>query len=196
MYRLQFICARLAAIAVFVLLLGCANVKEKDHAFPKGMEYFPEKRRVEVAFSEPIQSRKHGYQIVRLVQLTSDEMVVPMFITEQPRKGRLGRVTSGKAWEDVFVAVVEFYKFIHLPTGKRIKSYVLLVRSNEKDDEPWHVWQFNVGDIRGKSANGSIKLPKLSDLKLLTERKDGEEILEKVKNAQKVRQGMETWVEK
>lgn len=179
-------------------------MKEKDKGYdlPKGMQYFPDKGRVELTFTKPVEGVGEGYQVVRLVQLTADEIVVPRFIVKRPRKVAFGRVKSRKKWESVLIAVGGQSELFFLPTGKKIKSYVFLVRSldgldssNEKT-APWSVWQVKPTDIWKNDADvGSMKLPKLSDLELLKARKDGATIQKKVESATKFSQNTEPWVD-
>ena len=135
------VCARLAAITVFILLLGCDTVKDKDkdkdtrYAVPEGLEYFPDVRRVELAFLKPVNGPGEGYQVIRLVQLTSDEIVAPRIIVKRPRKVAFGRIKGRRKWEKVLIAVGGRSNLLFLPTGKRIKSYVVLVRSLDSLDE-------------------------------------------------------------
>ena len=81
------------------------------------MQYFPDKGRVELTFTKPVEGVGEGYQVVRLVQLTADEIVVPRFIVKRRRKVAFGRVKSRKKWESVLIAVGGQSELFFLPTG-------------------------------------------------------------------------------
>ncbi len=201
----------LGGIALCFLLLGCATVKGKDkdkdkdtrYAVPEGLEYFPGVRRIELDFSKPVNRPGEGYQVIRLVQLTSGEIVAPRIIVGRPRKAFFGRIKTQRKWENVLVGVggaePGLTNLLFLPTGKRIKSYVFLVRSLDSLDEKtptWSVWQFEPKDIRKNDAGVDVmKLPKLSDLNLLKTRKDEATIQKIVETATKFDRKTEPWLD-
>lgn len=166
------------ALGQFVGSTACAQ--EPSVPPPAGIQCY---QKVSVDLADVNLLEDQGYQVYRLVELDSGEIVVPILRVLQARpEGQ----PAERVWLRPLVPVYSGLP-VFLPEDRSTRNCILLLRLIEKPGkisaDPWKYWKFNPRTVSLNDAKRFV-FPKYHLLQNLEDVKGGRDLLKRVEEAE------------